>query len=175
MYMQFHIHCTIVCTSCYRRCRKKERKKETWGNGKMKMRVASGGIRTHDTLYSGQMLYQLSYMYMYIQLYHIIHLIISFKCFWLYKSLQCFLHTRVCYRWSKWFYNKRYIQKCVLSSTFMTTLESNDALLIMIIMNTLDFIVIEPSLWFVSDVFDVHVCLYIFTCVIYVAMHCIGS
>ena len=24
----------------------------------MKMRVASGGIRTHDTLYSGQMLYQ---------------------------------------------------------------------------------------------------------------------
>ena len=27
----------------------------------MKMRVASGGIRTHDTLYSGQMFYQLSY------------------------------------------------------------------------------------------------------------------
>ena len=27
----------------------------------MKMRVASGGIRTHDTLYSRQMLYQLSY------------------------------------------------------------------------------------------------------------------
>ena len=27
----------------------------------MKMRVASGGIRTHDTLYSGQMLYQLRY------------------------------------------------------------------------------------------------------------------
>ena len=27
----------------------------------MKMRVASGGIWTHDTLYSGQMLYQLSY------------------------------------------------------------------------------------------------------------------
>ena len=26
----------------------------------MKMRVASGGIRTHDTLYSGQMLYQLT-------------------------------------------------------------------------------------------------------------------
>ena len=25
------------------------------------MRVASGGIRTHDTLHSGQMLYQLSY------------------------------------------------------------------------------------------------------------------
>ena len=41
--------------------RKKERKKDTWGNGKMKMRVASGGIRTHDTLYSGQMFYQLSY------------------------------------------------------------------------------------------------------------------
>ena len=41
--------------------RKKERKKDTSGNGKMKMRVASGGIRTHDTLYSGQMLYQLSY------------------------------------------------------------------------------------------------------------------
>ena len=39
--------------------RKKERK--TSGNGKMKIRVASGGIRTHDTLYSGQMLYQLSY------------------------------------------------------------------------------------------------------------------
>ena len=38
--------------------RKKERKKDTWvtwGNGKMKMRVASGGIRTHDTLYSEQM------------------------------------------------------------------------------------------------------------------------
>ena len=28
----------------------------------MKMRVASGGIRTHDTLYSRQMLYQLSYL-----------------------------------------------------------------------------------------------------------------
>ena len=27
----------------------------------MEMRVASGGIRTHDTLYSRQMLYQLSY------------------------------------------------------------------------------------------------------------------
>ena len=27
----------------------------------MKMRVASGGIRTHGTLYSRQMLYQLSY------------------------------------------------------------------------------------------------------------------
>ena len=27
----------------------------------MKMRVASGGIQTHDTLYSRQMLYQLSY------------------------------------------------------------------------------------------------------------------
>ena len=40
---------------------KKERKKDTWGNGKMKMRVASGGIRTHDTLYSRQLLYQLSY------------------------------------------------------------------------------------------------------------------
>ena len=39
----------------------KERKKDTWGNGKMKMRVTSGGIRTHDTLYSRQMLYQLSY------------------------------------------------------------------------------------------------------------------
>ena len=39
--------------------RKKERKKES--NGKMKMRVASGGIQTHDTLYSRQMLYQLSY------------------------------------------------------------------------------------------------------------------
>ena len=41
--------------------RKKDRKKDTWGNGKMKMRVATGGIRTHDTLCSGQMLYQLSY------------------------------------------------------------------------------------------------------------------
>ena len=28
---------------------------------KWEMRVASGGIRTHDTLHSGQMLYQLSY------------------------------------------------------------------------------------------------------------------
>ena len=27
----------------------------------MKMRVAPGGIQTHDTLYSGQMVYQLSY------------------------------------------------------------------------------------------------------------------
>ena len=40
--------------------RKKERKTPE-ANGKMKMRVASGGIRTHGTLYSRQMLYQLSY------------------------------------------------------------------------------------------------------------------
>ena len=38
-----------------------ERKKDAWGNGKMKMRIASGEIQTHDTLYSRQMLYQLSY------------------------------------------------------------------------------------------------------------------
>ena len=40
--------------------RKKERKTPE-ANGKTKMRVASGGIPTHDTLYSRQMLYQLSY------------------------------------------------------------------------------------------------------------------
>ena len=39
--------------------RKKERHLRQWKNEKM--RVASGGIRTRDTLYSRQMLYQLSY------------------------------------------------------------------------------------------------------------------
>ena len=56
-----HCHDIVIChTWCYRRNkeRKKERHLRQW---KMKMRVASGGIRTHDTLYSGQMLYQLSY------------------------------------------------------------------------------------------------------------------
>ena len=49
-------------TWCYRRCRKKERKKQRKKErGNEKTRVSSGGIRTHDTLYSGQMLYQLSY------------------------------------------------------------------------------------------------------------------
>ena len=43
--------------------REKERKKDTWGNGKMKIRVASGGIWTNDTLYTRQMLYQLVYVY----------------------------------------------------------------------------------------------------------------
>ena len=45
---------------------------------KWKMRVASGGIRTHDTLYSRQMLYQLSYMYMYIVQYVHVHVHVSY-------------------------------------------------------------------------------------------------
>ena len=36
--------------------RKKERKKDTWGKWKNEKWVASGGIWTHDTLHSGQML-----------------------------------------------------------------------------------------------------------------------
>ena len=53
----------LVKYICYLKERKKERKKDRhlrqWKNEKM--RVASGGIRTHDTLYSRQMVYQLSY------------------------------------------------------------------------------------------------------------------
>ena len=53
----------IIYYICYYQERNKERKKERhlrqWKNEKM--RVASGGIRNHDTLYSRQMLYQLSY------------------------------------------------------------------------------------------------------------------
>ena len=61
--------------------RKKEREKERKtpkAMEKWKMRVASGGIRTYDTLYSRQMLYQLSYMYMYIVQYVHVHVHVSY-------------------------------------------------------------------------------------------------
>ena len=67
MYIHVHVHiyiltCTYIHTYVHdilRKERKKERQKERhlrqWKNEKM--RVASCGIRTHDTLYSRQMLY----------------------------------------------------------------------------------------------------------------------
>ena len=33
--MSYMLTCTCTCTWCYRRCRKKERMKDTWGNGKL--------------------------------------------------------------------------------------------------------------------------------------------
>ena len=68
LHVLVHYTCTCTCTSTFYMymylmlSRKKERKNERhlrqW---KIKMRVAAGGIQTHDTLYSTQMLYQLSY------------------------------------------------------------------------------------------------------------------
>ena len=56
--------CTYTCTWCYRRCRNKKKKERKTPEAmeKWKMRVASGGIWTHDTLYSRQ---AAMYMYMY--------------------------------------------------------------------------------------------------------------
>ena len=63
MYM-YMLLVTICTYDIWKKERKRERKKERQTPETMekwKMRVASGGIRTHDTLYSRQMLYQLSY------------------------------------------------------------------------------------------------------------------
>ena len=54
----------ITYTWCYRRCRKRERKKDTWGNGKWKCKLPQVGFDPTTLCWSSrQMLYQLSYMY----------------------------------------------------------------------------------------------------------------
>ena len=82
--------CTLYTPSitytCYYQERKKERKKERhlrqWKNEKMT--VASGGIRTHDTLYSRQMLYQLSYQGSHVHIHVYFHI-----CVHTYRPISC--------------------------------------------------------------------------------------
>ena len=58
---KFYIHVHDVIGDVEREKERKKERKTPEAMEKLKMRVASGGIRTHDTLFSRQMLYQLSY------------------------------------------------------------------------------------------------------------------
>ena len=58
----------------------------------MKMRVASGGIQTHETLYSGKMLYQMSYQGNSVGRVRMKHLI----CLYEQANLTCTCKYTVC-------------------------------------------------------------------------------
>ena len=93
IHLHLHVHIYIYMYTIHTQyylymllSRKKERKKERhlrqWKNEKM--RVASGGIRTHDTLYSRQMLYQLSYQGSHVHIHVYFHI-----CVHTYRPISC--------------------------------------------------------------------------------------